>query len=123
MSVVDRVYIRDLELECVIGVHAWERKLRQRLRLNLELAADARQAAARDDLAATLDYAAIALRLRAFARTTEFQLVETLAERLAQFLITEFPVQWLRLDIAKRGAVREAAAVGVVIERQRADYT
>jgi 7,8-dihydroneopterin aldolase/epimerase/oxygenase len=119
---MDIVYIRDLEVETIIGVYAWERRVRQRLRLNLELAADARTAAARDELGGTVDYAAVAARILAFAGETQFQLVETMAERLAELLIAEFGVEWLRLDIAKAGAVREARAVGVVIERRRADY-
>lgn len=119
---MDIVYIRDLEVETVIGVYAWEQRVRQRLQLNLELGADAKAAAARDEIAATVDYAAVARRILEFARSGKFQLVETLAERLAELLIREFKVDWLKLDIAKPGAVREAGAVGVVVERHRSDY-
>ncbi|KAA0011699.1 dihydroneopterin aldolase [Billgrantia pellis] len=114
---MDRVLIESLEVETVIGVYDWERTIRQRLTLDLELATDIRPAAADDDLALTLDYAAISQRIAHFADEHAFSLVETFAERLAQALLAEFPIPWLRLTLRKPGAVPAAAAVGVRIER------
>lgn len=114
---MDRILIESLEVETVIGVYDWERTIRQRLTLDLELATDIRPAAADDDLARTLDYAAISQRIAAFADEHDFALVETFAERLAQLLMEEFGVPWLRLTLRKPGAVPTAAAVGVRIER------
>ena len=114
---MDRVLIEALELETVIGVYDWERTIRQRLTLDLELATDIRPAAASDDLAQTLNYAAISERITRFADEHDFALVETFAERLAQLLIDEFSIPWLRLTLRKPGAVATAAAVGVRIER------
>ncbi|MGY6564248.1 MAG: dihydroneopterin aldolase [Halomonadaceae bacterium] len=114
---MDCVLIESLELETVIGVYDWERTIRQRLVLDLELATHIRPAAADDDLTKTLDYAAISQRIQRFADEHDFALVETFAERLAQLLMTEFFVPWLRLTLRKPGAVPAAAAVGVRIER------
>lgn len=114
---MDRVLIEGLAVETVIGVYAWERSIRQRLVLDLELATDIRPAAADDDLAHTLDYAAISACIGDFAAHSAFQLVETFAERLAALLREEFTIAWLRLSVRKPGAVAEASTVGVRIER------
>ncbi|GAB2791185.1 dihydroneopterin aldolase [Halomonas shantousis] len=114
---MDRVLIEALAVETVIGVYDWERTLRQRLSLDLELATDIRPAAATDDLHKTLNYAAIGERIERFADEHAFLLVETFAERLAALLQEEFAVTWLRLTVRKPGAVANAAAVGVRIER------
>jgi FolB domain-containing protein len=116
---MDKVFIEGLEADTVIGIHDWERRIRQTLRLDMELGFDNRVPAASDDVADTLDYDAISRRITAFVRESEFGLVETLAERCAALVIEEFGVAWLRLKLSKPGAVRNAAAVGVIIERQR----
>lgn len=114
---MDTVFIRSLRIDTVIGVHPWERGIRQRVMLDVELGFDNRVPAASDALADTLDYQRIGERLREYVSGTDFQLVETLAERCAQLLMCEFGVRWLRLSLAKAGALDDAEAVGVVIER------
>ncbi|MFD2190826.1 dihydroneopterin aldolase [Pistricoccus aurantiacus] len=114
---MDRILIEGLNIETVIGVYDWEREISQRLVLDLELAADVRPAAADDDVGQTLDYAAISQRIMDFAAETRFALVETFAERLADKLRKEFAISWLRLTVRKPGAIANAAAVGVRIER------
>jgi dihydroneopterin aldolase len=114
---VDQILIEGLNLETVIGVYDWERTVRQRLELDLELGTDIRPAARGDDLTRTLDYAAICQRLTAYAEANAHGLVETFAERVAAILIDEFGVRRLRLTVRKPGAVAAARAVGVRIER------
>lgn len=113
----DIVFIEDLRVQTVIGVFDWEREIRQTVSLDLEMAFDIRKAAASDDIADTLDYKAVSKRLIHFVEDSEFQLVESLAERCAAIVLEEFPVNWLRLKLSKPGAVRGSSAVGVVIER------
>ena len=114
---MDIIYLHDLRIDTVIGVFDWERRVKQRLILDLDMASDIRRAAASDDLADTLNYKAVAKRVIDYVEHSEFQLVETLAERVAELILTEFKVPWLRLRLNKQGAVRGARDVGVVIER------
>ena len=114
---MDIVYIRDLKIETVIGVHDWEREVRQTVSLNLEMATDIQGAADTDDIADTIDYKAVAKRLIDFVEGTDFQLVESIAERVAGIVREEFGVNWVRLRVSKPGAVTGARDVGVVIER------
>nr|WP_284060474.1 dihydroneopterin aldolase [Pseudomonas sp. NW5] len=115
---VDIVFINGLEVDTVIGVYDWERGIRQCLTLDLQLGWDIRPSAVGDELALTLDYAAISARIQQFADASDFQLVETFAERLAALLMAEFSIAWLRLRVTKPGAVPAArGGVGVEIER------
>jgi dihydroneopterin aldolase len=115
--VSDRVFIRGLRVDTVIGVYGWERSVRQTLVLDLELAADIAGPAATDDVGRALDYDAVCQRLRRYGQESQWQLVETFAEGVAKLLREEFGVPWLHLRLAKPGAVAGADAVGVIIER------
>lgn len=114
---MDRVFIEGLEVDTVIGAYDWERGIRQCLRLDLSFAWDNRPAASDDDLSKALDYASVSERIQAFAAQTQFQLVETFAERLAEVLMNEFHIPWLHIKLTKPGAVAAASGVGVEIER------
>lgn len=113
----DRVFIRGLRVDTVIGVYGWERTVRQTLVLDLELAADVSGPAATDDVAGALDYDAVCQCLRRYGAESQWQLVETFAEGVATLLREEFGVPWLQLRLAKPGAVAGADDVGVIIER------
>jgi dihydroneopterin aldolase len=114
---MDIVYIRDLRIDTVVGIYEWERRIRQTVVLDLDLATDVRRAAATDNIDDALNYKAVAKRIIAFVEASELQLVETLAERIAEIVMREFDVPWLRLQLNKQGALRGARDVGVVIER------
>ena len=117
---MDRVFIEGLEIEAQIGIYDWERRIRQPLLFDIEMAFDNRKPAASDAIADTLDYKAVSKRLVAFVSASSFGLVETLAERCAEIVLREFGVESLKLKLSKPGAVRGARAVGVMIERDRA---
>ena len=117
---MDSVFIETLTIETVSGIFDWEREIRQSVSLDLEMDFDIRQAAASDSIEDTLDYKSVAKRLIRFVEQSEFQLVETLAERCAEIVLNEFPVEHLKLKLSKPGAVRGSSAVGVIIERSRA---
>ena len=114
---MDIVFIEDLRVETVIGIYDWERKIKQIVALDLEMAFDNRKPAASDRIEDTLDYKAVSKRLIAFVENSHFELVETLAERCAEIVQHEFGVAWLRLKLSKPGAVTGSKAVGVIIER------
>jgi dihydroneopterin aldolase len=113
----DRVFIENLTVETVIGIFDWEREIRQAVSLDMEMDFDIRKAARSDSIEDTLDYKAVSKRLIRFIEQSEFQLVETLAERCAAIVLAEFPVNRIRLKLSKPGAVRGSSAVGVIIER------
>ncbi|MET3931920.1 dihydroneopterin aldolase [Lysobacter sp. OAE881] len=114
---MDHVFIEGLEIEALIGIYDWERRVRQPLVFDIEMAFDNRIPAATDAIADTLNYKAVSNRIVEYVSQSSFELVETLAERVAQIVITEFGVQRVRLKLSKPGAVRGARAVGVMIER------
>lgn len=114
---MDRVFIRELQIDTVIGVYDWERQVRQTVSLDVEMAFDIRRAAASENVEHALDYSAVATRLQTFIGDSAFLLVETMAEQSAALIMQEFNVPWLRLRVCKPGAVLAARDVGVVIER------
>jgi 7,8-dihydroneopterin aldolase/epimerase/oxygenase len=114
---MDIIFLHDLTIETIIGIYDWERKEKQSIILDLDMAADIPRAAKTDAIEDTLNYKAVAKRLIEYVGASEFQLVETLAERVAEIVLNEFGVKWLRLRVNKKGAVRYAGDVGVIIER------
>lgn len=116
----DRVFIEDLRIQTVIGIFDWEREITQTVSLDLQMAFDISRAAASDSIEDTLDYKSVSKRLIQFVESSEFQLVEALADHCARIVLEEFPVTWLQLKLSKPGAVRGSSAVGVIIERGEA---
>ncbi len=115
----DRIFLRDLRVEATIGIWEWERRIRQYVSIDLEMAADIARAAATDRIEDTLNYKGVAKRVQEFVGTSSFQLVETLAERIAALVLEEFGVPWVRVTVNKPGAIRGARDVGVSIRRER----
>jgi 7,8-dihydroneopterin aldolase/epimerase/oxygenase len=120
-SSTDRIFLHGLTTECVIGFIDWERRVKQTVVMDIELPVDCRRAALSDAVVDTLDYKKVAKRVQAFVSASEYQLVETLAHRLALVILQEFGVEWVRVTLNKPGAIRNSRDVGVVIERSRAD--
>lgn len=118
---MDIIYLNDLRIDTVIGIHDWERRTRQTVIFDIEMAVDAGVAARSDNIDDTVSYKAVAKRLIGYVGGTEFELIETLAEKVAEILLDEFGVPWCRLRLNKRGAVRGARDVGIIIERGSRD--
>ena len=119
---MDKIFLRGLEVETIIGIHAWEQRAPRPLILDLEMGTDIREAASSDRLRDALDYAAVHAAVAKFVSETQVGLLETLAERLSRQLFQQFPILSLRLVINKPGAVPGVKAMGVEIERRREDY-
>ena len=117
IGTMDIIYLRDLRIDTVIGIYDWERRMKQTIILDLEMGTDIRKAANSDNIDDTLNYKAVAKRLMTFVGDSEFELVETLAERITEIIMAEFAVPWCRLSVNKKGAVRGVRDVGVIIER------
>ncbi len=114
---MDIIFLSDLSIETVIGIYDWEREIKQTVIFDIEMAADIRKAASSDHIDDTLDYKSVAKRVIQFVEGSEFQLVETLAEKVAELILTDFEVPWIRLKLNKSGAIRGASGVGIIIER------
>ena len=119
----DRIFLRGLTAECIIGFIDWERRVKQNVVVDLELPVDCSRASISDDVTDTVDYKRVAKRVLAYVEASEFKLVETLAHRLALLLLEEFGLEWVRISLNKPGAIRNSRDVGVVVERTRADLT
>lgn len=116
----DTIFLSDLRVDTVIGIWDWERKIRQTISIDLEMGTDIARAAKSDSIEDTLNYKKVAKRIQQFVADSEFQLVETLAEHIAQIILAEFEVPWVRVRVNKPGAIRGARDVGVLIRRSRA---
>ncbi|MBS1213332.1 MAG: dihydroneopterin aldolase [Proteobacteria bacterium] len=114
---MDIIFLRGLQIETIIGIYDWERKIKQTVVLDLEMASDIRKAAASDAIEDTLDYKAVSKSVIGFVEESSFFLVETLAERIADIVLTEFRIPWVRLTVNKKGAISGASDVGIIIER------
>lgn len=119
---MDRIFIRGLKVDTIIGIYDWERTLVRPLVFDLELGFDTREAAASDRMRDSIDYAAVGDTVRRVALELKPQLLETLAEHIARALFAGFPILDLRLSIDKPGAIPDVKGVGVSIERRREDY-
>ncbi|HEU4625960.1 MAG TPA: dihydroneopterin aldolase [Steroidobacteraceae bacterium] len=123
MTSSDRIFLRGLEIDCIIGFIEWERRIKQTVVIDLEMPVDCRRAALTDEVADTIDYKKVSKRIIAFVAASQFKLVETLAHRTAMLVIEEFGVEWIRLSVNKPGAIRGSRDVGITLERTRADLT
>ena len=114
----DYVSIKDLSVPAVIGVHDWERETEQALLISVDMATDVRKAVVSDDLADALDYSAVAETIAAVVREGQFRLIETAAERVAERLLADYSLTWLRLEVRKPIA-NAAYTAAITIERTR----
>ncbi len=114
---MDIIYLRDLRIDTVIGIYDWERRMKQTVILDIEMGTDIRAAANSDNIEDTLNYKDVAKRIMSFVGDSEFELVETLAEKVTDIILSEFNTHWVKLTLNKKGAVRGVRDVGVIIER------
>jgi dihydroneopterin aldolase len=119
---VDKIFLRDLRIETIIGFWDWERRIKQVVSIDLEIGTDARVAAAIDGIAGTLNYEQLAKRLVEFVGASQFHMVESLATAVGRIVVVDFGAPWVKVSVAKPGAIPAAREVGVVIERTAADY-
>ena len=116
---MDTIFLTDLRVDTVVGIWDWERKIRQTVSIDLEMGFDIRPAAKTDSIDDTLNYKAVAKRVQQFVADSAFQLVETMAERIAEIILDEFGIAWVQVRVNKPGAIRGARDVGVLIRRSR----
>lgn len=115
----DTIFLHDLRIETVVGIWDWERRIRQTVSIDLEMGADIARAAKTDSIEDTLNYKSVAKRVQQFVGDSDFQLVETMAEKIAELVLAEFDVPWIDVRVNKPGAIRGARDVGVNIRRYK----
>ncbi|MEQ1529754.1 MAG: dihydroneopterin aldolase [Methylococcales bacterium] len=114
---MDIIFLGGLEIQTIIGIYDWEREVKQTVVLDIEMAFDISKAAETDDIQYTLDYKTVSKRIIAFVEESRFFLVEKLIAEIANILQNEFQVPWVKITLNKKGAIRGASDVGIIIER------
>jgi len=116
---MDRIYIRDLMVDCIVGVFPEEHQVKQNIIINLEIGTDLRKAGRSDNLNDTVDYMAIKEKILRMLESSRFKLIESLAERIADIVLEDEKVQQVRVTVDKPGALRFANSSAVEITRTR----
>jgi dihydroneopterin aldolase len=114
---MDIIFLGGLEIQTIIGIYDWERETKQTVVLDIEMAFDISKAAETDDIQYTLDYKTVSKRIIAFVEQSNFFLVEKLISEIANIILNEFQVSWIKITLNKKGAIRGASDVGIIIER------
>ena len=116
---LDKIHIRDLLVRCVIGVYDHERENKQDVLINITLYADLRKACQTDNIEDTVDYRLIKKKIVNFVESSSFNLVERLAEKVAEICLENRNVRKVNVTIDKTGALRFAKSVAIEIEREQ----
>ena len=114
---MDTVFVRDLRIDTIIGIYEHERVEKQTVVLDFDMSFDIAKAAVTENIAYALNYKILTDTIRAFVESSEFLLIETLAERVAAMIIDDFGVANVKLTLHKPNALSGTTDVGVVIER------
>lgn len=120
---MDIIYISELKADANLGVCDWEKHITQIVEISLEIANPEKGAEKTDNIADTIDYAVVSTRIRKELLERRFELLEAMAEFIADLLLNDFGAPWVKVNIAKVGMIRDAKKVGVIIERPRKDKT
>lgn len=118
----DIVFIEALKVDTVIGVYEWEKSIQQTLQFDVEMRTDVRAAAAIDDLSKTVDYAVVSEDIVTLAKENQAELIETVAEKVAERILTTYAVASVKITLRKLGAVASTQSVGVIIERDKNEF-
>ena len=116
---MDAIVIRDLRVDCIIGIHRRERHVLQTVSIDLEIGVPGSAVFASDKVADTIDYEQVTLRIRDLAERGKYRLVETFVDRIAALLIEDFGAPWVKVSAAKLGILPNVKFVGVTVERRR----
>jgi dihydroneopterin aldolase/D-erythro-7,8-dihydroneopterin triphosphate epimerase len=116
---LDRIHIRDLQLRCIIGIYPEERRNTQDVVVNVTMEADLRRPGQTDNIDDTVDYKTVKKRIMAFVESSQFLLIERLAQGIADLCLEAGGVERVRVTVDKPGALRFARSVAVDITRSR----
>jgi 7,8-dihydroneopterin aldolase/epimerase/oxygenase len=114
---MDTIFISEIKIETLIGIYEWEKKVPQTIQLDLEVGLPGRHASRSGKIADTIDYSKIVGRIEQLFKEQHFLLLEKAAESIAEVIMQEFKAPWVKLSIAKLGALKNVKRIGVTIER------
>ncbi len=114
---MDKIFLSEIKIETTVGIWEWEKRIKQTVVIDIEMSADIKKAASTDDINDTLNYKAVAKSVRKLVEESQFQLVETMAEKISELILTEHDVHWVKVKVNKPGAIRGSKGVGIIIER------
>lgn len=116
---MDKIYLEELGIQCIIGIFGWERKTKQTILIDFEIPSNIKKAARGDRIEDTLDYKKISKFIIQYVSASRFQLIETLADRLAGEILKKFKLRKIKLRVSKPGAIRGSKNVGIEVVRRR----
>jgi dihydroneopterin aldolase len=114
---IRHVFIRDMVINCSIGIYTHEKEHEQRVRINLDLAVGEGDSAINDDIRNVISYEDLAKGIEAIIGVGHINLVETLAENIAEMCLEDKRVFSARVSVEKLDIIASAESVGVEIER------
>ena len=116
-ALMDIIFLRELKVDTLIGVYDWERLVPQTIQIDLDIALPNSLACQSDNITDALDYSDIVRHLKEVLASRHFNLLEALAEHIAQILLKDFNAPWVRVSVAKLQVIRGNRMVGISIER------
>lgn len=114
---MDIIFLRELKIDTLIGVYEWEKRIPQTLQFDLEIALPNNRSGQSDDIVDALNYAEVVQHIQALLSEHHFNLLEALAEHIAQMLLRDFNAPWVKISVAKLNSIRGSRMVGISIER------
>ena len=116
---MDKIKLTELTVNTVIGIWDWEKRNPQKVVFDIEMSTDINKASKSDSIKDALDYKAVSKRVKQYALENQFDLIEALADKVAEIILNEFEVSWVKLTISKPYAIRDSKNVSLMIERSR----
>ena len=116
---MDKIKLTELTVNTVIGIWDWEKRNPQKVVFDIEMSTDISKASKSDSIKDALDYKVISKRVKQYALENQFDLIETLADKVAEIILNEFEVSWVKLTISKPYAIRDSKNVSLIIERSK----
>ena len=116
---MDKIKLTELTVNTVIGIWDWEKRNPQKVVFDIEMSTDINKASKSDSIKDALDYKAVSKRVKQYALENQFDLIEALADKVAEIILNEFEVSWVKLTISKPCAIRDSKNVSLMIERSK----
>ena len=116
---MDKIKLTELTVNTVIGIWDWEKRNPQKVVFDIEMSTDINKASKSDSIKDALDYKAVSKRVKQYALENQFDLIEALADKVAEIIIIEFEVSWVKLTISTPYAIRDSKNVSLMIERSK----